>query len=80
MGPVPILQPSTQRPGNKGQLVSATAERLAFGFGKHACPGRFFAAQELKTMLAHVLLKYDIEFIGGNRCGVRVTPRVQVRR
>lgn len=74
---------------HKGQLVSATAEHLAFGFGRHACPGRFFAAHDLKIMLAHILLKYDIKFIGGDRCGVRVigtdvladnTPRVQVRR
>jgi cytochrome P450 len=28
--------------------------------GKHACPGRFFAGNELKAMMAHVLLNYDI--------------------
>ncbi|KAI3343384.1 cytochrome P450 [Ustulina deusta] len=49
----------------KGQLVSATAEHLAFGFGKHACPGRFLAAHELKIILAHLVLKYDIEFKKG---------------
>jgi hypothetical protein len=25
-------------------------------------PGRFFAAAELKTMLCHLLLKYDVKF------------------
>ncbi|KAK4867921.1 hypothetical protein LT330_007580 [Penicillium expansum] len=73
----------------KGQLVSATAEHFAFGFGKHACPGRFFAAHELKIMLAHILLKYDFEYIGTDRPKVRVvgtdvladnSPRMQVRR
>ncbi|KAK7047214.1 hypothetical protein VNI00_006880 [Paramarasmius palmivorus] len=30
--------------------------------GKHACPGRFFAVSEIKAMLAHVLLNYDVKF------------------
>ena len=33
--------------------------QLSFGYGKHACPGRFFASNELKIALAHMLLKYD---------------------
>ncbi|KAK2756647.1 hypothetical protein FQN54_005092 [Arachnomyces sp. PD_36] len=73
----------------KAQLVSATAEHIAFGLGKHACSGRFFATHELKIMLAHILMKYDIEFINGDGSRVRVIgtdvladnmPRVQVRR
>ncbi|KAI0450347.1 cytochrome P450 [Xylaria acuta] len=71
----------------KGQLVSATAEHLAFGFGKHACPGRFLAAHEIKIMLAHIVLKYDIEFKKGVKrgdAGTNVpagnTPVIQVRR
>lgn len=27
--------------------------------GEHECPGRFFAANELKILLCHMLLKYD---------------------
>ncbi|KAG5651165.1 hypothetical protein H0H81_009629 [Sphagnurus paluster] len=38
---------------------------LPFGAGRHACAGRFFAAMELKIMLAHILLKYDISFPPG---------------
>lgn len=44
---------------NKAQLVSTSAEHLAFGHGEHACPGRFFAANEVKIMLCHLLMKYD---------------------
>jgi cytochrome P450 len=29
--------------------------------GKHACPGRFFAGNEIKAMLAHLLLNYDVK-------------------
>ncbi|KAL2802262.1 cytochrome P450 [Aspergillus granulosus] len=44
------------------QLVSPSPEHMGFGLGKHACPGRFFAANELKIALCHILLKYDIKF------------------
>nr|WDE40061.1 cytochrome P450 CYP68J5 [Fusarium graminearum] len=40
-------------------LVSPSSDHLGFGFGNHACPGRFFAANELKIALCHMLLKYD---------------------
>jgi cytochrome P450 len=33
---------------------------LAWGHGRHACPGRFFAAHLMKIMLAHVLVNYDV--------------------
>lgn len=42
-------------------LVTTSDTYLAFGHGRHACPGRFFAAQEMKLMLAYVLQNYDIE-------------------
>ncbi|KZT01552.1 cytochrome P450 [Laetiporus sulphureus 93-53] len=34
---------------------------LLFGHGKHACPGRFFAVNELKAMLAHMVVSYDMK-------------------
>ncbi|KAF5602836.1 ent-kaurene oxidase [Fusarium subglutinans] len=43
----------------KAHLVSTSAEHLGFGHGIHACPGRFFAANEIKILLCHLLLKYD---------------------
>ncbi|KAJ7060733.1 cytochrome P450 [Mycena amicta] len=43
------------------QMVSTAPEHVVFGHGRHACPGRFFAATELKAMLAHMLIEYDIE-------------------
>jgi cytochrome P450 len=41
------------------QFVSPSPEHMGFGFGKHSCPGRFFAANEIKIALCHILLKYD---------------------
>lgn len=36
---------------------------LAFGFGKHMCPGRFFAVNEMKMMLAIMIKNYDIQYM-----------------
>ena len=47
------------------QFVSVTSENLTFGFGRHACPGRFFAANEIKMVLANALLRYDFKAIDG---------------
>lgn len=38
---------------------------MSFGFGRHACPGRFFAANEIKLILARMLLDYDIKMPEG---------------
>ncbi|GBE89843.1 Ent-kaurene oxidase [Sparassis crispa] len=46
----------------KHQYVSTSPEYIPFGHGRHACPGRFFAANELKVTLAYVALNYDVKF------------------
>ncbi|KAK7045463.1 hypothetical protein VNI00_007716 [Paramarasmius palmivorus] len=46
-------------------MVKPNPEYVIFGYGKHACPGRFFAVNELKSMLAHCLLNYDFKFEDG---------------
>ncbi|KAJ7132658.1 cytochrome P450 [Mycena filopes] len=45
----------------KRHMISTSVDHLPYGTGKHACPGRFFAATELKAMLAHVVLDYDVK-------------------
>jgi cytochrome P450 len=47
-------------------FATTSTDYLAFGHGRNACPGRFFAANELKLMLAHLVLSYDID-LGGER-------------
>ncbi|KAJ4296101.1 hypothetical protein N0V88_004803 [Collariella sp. IMI 366227] len=42
---------------------ATSCDYLAFGNGRQACPGRFFAAAELKLMLGYMLLHYDIEML-----------------
>ncbi|KAF5315413.1 hypothetical protein D9619_007343 [Psilocybe cf. subviscida] len=53
--------------GTKHQTVSLTMDFVVFGTGRHACPGRFFAVNEIKAMLAHVLLNYDVKLADGKR-------------
>ncbi|ETS73502.1 hypothetical protein PFICI_14448 [Pestalotiopsis fici W106-1] len=42
-------------------LVTTSDKFMGFSHGSHACPGRFFAANQLKIALAHILLHYEIE-------------------
>lgn len=44
-------------------MVTTSDIHLAFGHGRHACPGRFFVAHELKLIGAALLLDYDIKAI-----------------
>ncbi|CAL1708020.1 unnamed protein product [Somion occarium] len=48
--------------GVKYQYITTSPEYLTFGHGRHACPGRPSAANEIKTMLCHVILYYDVNF------------------
>jgi len=49
------------------QATSTSAEYLTFGYGRHACPGRFFAANEVKALFAHILVTYDIKVEEGKK-------------
>jgi len=50
---------------SKLQMISTSVDNLSFGLGRHACPGRFFAANELKVLLAHLVVTYDMQFEEG---------------
>ncbi|KAI1327759.1 cytochrome P450 monooxygenase-like protein [Xylariaceae sp. FL0255] len=43
------------------QFVASHEQSLFFGYGRHACHGRFFAAQEMKLMLARLILEFDFK-------------------
>ncbi|KIL65514.1 hypothetical protein M378DRAFT_162148 [Amanita muscaria Koide BX008] len=49
----------------KHQLTSLGVDYVLFGNGRRACPGRFFVANELKLMLAHVVMNYDVKMADG---------------
>lgn len=47
---------------SKHKFVTTTANYMGFGHGKHACPGRFLADDQIKIALCVLLLKYDVRF------------------
>ena len=49
----------------RNQFVTINETNMGFGYGRHACPGRFFAANEIKLMLARLILGYDIKMPNG---------------
>jgi len=48
---------------NRHQFSTTTKDNLNFGYGRHACPGRFFASNEIKVIVANALQNYDIELV-----------------
>lgn len=48
------------------QMVTVSPTALTFGYGRHACPGRFFAANEIKMILGRAILEYDIKNADGS--------------
>jgi len=61
------------------QATSSSAEYLTFGYGRHACPGRFFAVNEVKALLAHILVTYDIKIEEGKQApGTHIRHSVRV--
>ncbi|KXX80410.1 Fumitremorgin C monooxygenase [Madurella mycetomatis] len=47
------------------QFIQSSPDYNVFGGGRHICPGRFFASNELKLALAHLLSKYEIRLAKG---------------
>ncbi|KAG7123286.1 Cytochrome monooygenase 2 like protein [Verticillium longisporum] len=50
---------------NQAHFVSTGPASLGFGHGQHACPGRFFAANEVKVALCHLVMKYEWKLAPG---------------
>jgi cytochrome P450 len=53
-----------QNKTRKLDMVTTHTTFAAFGHGRHACPGRFFAAEMLKLTLAHIIMNYDVKLEG----------------
>ncbi|KAF9075520.1 cytochrome P450 [Rhodocollybia butyracea] len=49
------------KPPVNEDFVTTSERWLPFGHGIHGCPGRFFASNNLKMMLAHLLLNYEVQ-------------------
>ncbi|KAI1934461.1 hypothetical protein LOZ66_005929 [Ophidiomyces ophidiicola] len=56
-----------QTAGNEGsnQLITPSSDSLTWGYGSHACPGRLFAATELKVIAIHLITNFDLRLKNG---------------
>ena len=54
------------------QYAMTDKNHLHFGHGRFACPGRFFAANELKMILGELLLNYDFKYPKGQTRPVNI--------
>lgn len=50
---------------NRWQFSSINDTNMNFGAGKHACPGRFFAGNEIKMILAYFLINFEFKLKDG---------------
>jgi cytochrome P450 len=69
------MRQESDEASNRWQFTSINETNLNFGAGKHACPGRFFAGNEIKMTLAFFLVNYDIRMKEGEQ---RPKPMVMV--
>ncbi|KAL2873445.1 hypothetical protein SGCOL_011391 [Colletotrichum sp. CLE4] len=64
-------------------MVTTSDAHLPFGHGRHACPGRFFVAHELKMVVANLFLNYDVKPLAERPkhqwVGVTVVPPVDAK-
>ena len=69
-----------EQPGNENryQFVTTGDDAISFGHGKHACPGRFFASNEIKVILVGLLLRYEMRFKDGEGRPKDVLARTQI--
>lgn len=56
-----LRQSGAARDHARNQFVTSNEQNLMFGYGRHACPGRFFAANEIKMLLARLIMTFDMK-------------------
>jgi cytochrome P450 len=44
------------------KLVSISTTNFHFGYGRLACPGRFFSSNTMKAVLSRFIAEYDMRF------------------
>jgi len=54
---------------NQHQFVTVDANNAQFGYGRHACPGRFFASNEIKVLISELVRRFDMA-LGPNGEGI----------
>ncbi|KAI0886467.1 putative cytochrome P450 [Annulohypoxylon maeteangense] len=63
-----LREAASDNVGDEGEhnwgAATASETNLAFGYGKHACPGRFYAVRKAKLIFSKLILEYDLKWEG----------------
>lgn len=66
-------------PGNehKHEFVISSLDSLNRGYGNHACPGRFFASNEIRLVLIELLRNWELHLKGDveSKAGLEKRPK-----
>ncbi|ORY65282.1 uncharacterized protein BCR38DRAFT_432310 [Pseudomassariella vexata] len=54
----------------QNQFVNVNQNSSAIGYGHHACPGRFFAGNEIKIIVVNKLLRCEPKLVEGLAAGM----------
>jgi len=55
------LRKSSPENAGRFQFVGTSVDNINWGFGNHACPGRYFASALIKLILTYILSNYDVK-------------------
>ena len=59
---------------SKSPFARVGRDSMAFGLGKHACPGRWLASRNIKMAMSILIRKYEISTLDGKR------PKYPIKR
>lgn len=65
---------------SKHQYISTGKSDLAWGYGRHACPGRFLADIEIKLVLTEFLMRFEVKNPVGQPRHANIEFETSVRR
>ncbi|EKM83196.1 hypothetical protein AGABI1DRAFT_125670 [Agaricus bisporus var. burnettii JB137-S8] len=84
--PQKLSKSDTESKHDSNPLVSLSSEYIVFGNGRHACPGRFLAANTVKTVFTYIVLNYDVQLENGSlkrppniRFGTSIIPNQEAK-
>ena len=50
--------------GEQNLATTPTPTFMPWGYGRHVCPGRYFAVQLMKQALSYLVINYDFDLVG----------------
>lgn len=61
------LRTESEDARNSNQMVSVGKKDLTWGYGRHACPGRYIAEVAMKLLIIEYIMRYNIFLPDGTK-------------